>query len=182
MRRKAIMPAFFIGIALISGCGQSKDQAAPQVASVAGDKSATAGSSAAPAAAGPQVRPDTTEEEIAEWVQTWMRCLRDHGATVRVMPAGGKGPAGSLYMDGDPPAAAAAACVSKKPVRAPELDPAQNPDYKQQWHEQVKCMQDRGMPIIETDDGWTFNSENAKVPANEKQIEFECQVQAFTKK
>nr|GID90521.1 hypothetical protein Ade03nite_94450 [Actinoplanes derwentensis] len=85
-------------------------------------------------------------------------------------------------MDGDPPAAAAAACASKKPVRAPELDPAQNPDYKQQWHEQVKCMQGKGMPIIETDDGWTWNSENPNVPENEKQIEFECQVQAFTKK
>jgi hypothetical protein len=181
MHRKAIVPALFIGIALISGCGQSKDQAAPQVASVAGDTSATAGSSAAPAAHGPQIRPDTTEEESAAWTQTYMRCLRDNGATVAVA-TGGKGPAGLLYVDGDPPAAAAAACVSKKPVQAPELDPAQNPDYKKQWHEQVKCMQDKGMPIIETGDGWTYNSENAKVPANEKQIDFECQVQAFTKK
>jgi len=181
MRRKDIMPAFFIGIALISGCGQSKDQAAPQVASVAGDKSATVGSSAAPAAHGPQIRPDTTDDETSEWMNIYIRCLRDHGVKVGHNPPG-KGPAGSLYVDGDPPAAAAAACVSKKPVRAPELDPAQNPDYKQQWHEQVKCMQSKGMPITETDDGATYNSENAKVPANAKQIEFECQVQAFTKK
>jgi hypothetical protein len=181
MSRKAVLPAFFIGIALISGCSHTKDQAVPQVASVAVDKSATAGSSASPAALGPQERPDTTQEESEAWMQTYMRCLRDHGAKV-VVASAGKMKAGTLYMEADPPAAAATACVSKKPIRAPELDPAQNPDYKKQWHEQVKCMQDKGMPIIETDDGWTYKSENAKIPANADQISFECQVQAFTKK
>ena len=181
MYKKAVIPALFIGIGLISGCSQSKDQAVPQVASVAVDKSATASSSAAPAAHGPQIRPDTTDGETSAWMNIYIRCLRDHGAKVGHNPPG-KGPAGSLYVDGDPPAAAAAACVSKEPIRAPELDPAQNPDYKKQWHEQVKCMQGKGMPIVETDDGWTYNSENAKVPANDKQIEFDCQVQAFTKK
>jgi hypothetical protein len=180
MHRKAIIPVLFVGIALIGGCGQSKDQAVPQVASVAGDKSATADSSASPAVAGPQIRLDSTREEINVLSQTYMRCLGDHGAKVYSAPA--KGGPGTLGMDGDPPAAAVAACASKKPIFPPELDPAQNPDYKQQWHEQVKCMQSKGMPIIETDDGWTFNSDHAKVPANEEQIEIECQVQAFTKK
>jgi len=178
--RKPYLVAFALvaGLAGLAGCGGDggADSAAPQVASVS--QAAAAKSSTAPAQ-GPQARLDTTDAELDSWNRAYSKCLVDHGwvltdrekEAIRVKGVGEWNKA---------PAAAKTACLSKEPNWVPpEMDPAKNPDYKQQWHEDVECLKRKGMPIRETEDGWTYTSSDADVPANEGQLQQECDMEAF---
>ena len=164
-------------VAVLSGCSPSR-QEAPAVASVSKAPGTAASSSAAQS--GPRARLDTTAQEKTRWSRIYWQCMKDHGARVDDTEK-----AKNIGFV-DPSQASPeifAACASKKPTFVPpEMDPALNPDYKQQWHEAVTCMQRRGMPIVETEDGWNFDSSNAAIPADQDQIERECQIEAFGKK
>jgi hypothetical protein len=171
-----------IGLLAVGGCGSSGgsgDSKAPGVASLSQGAAPASTASAAPAQ-GPQARLDTTQAEIIGWDKIYWQCLVDHGAA---LDAAGQAKIRGLVDESKAPKAAVQACASKKPNGLPpEMDPDKNPNYQAQWHENVKCLQGKGMPILETPDGWTWNSDHAVPPKNEEQIEIECQVQTFTRK
>lgn len=171
--------ALVAGLSGLAGCGGGggADPAAPRVASVS--RAAVAESSTAPAAHGPQARLDTTDAEKDAWARAYSQCLVDQGwvltdrqkETLRIK--------GVLEWS-KAPAAAQTACVSKKPTFVPpEMDPAKNPNYRQQWHEDVECLKRKGMPIRETEDGWTYTSSDAVIPANSEQLQRDCDLEAF---
>ncbi|GIH21766.1 hypothetical protein Aph01nite_00760 [Acrocarpospora phusangensis] len=106
----------------------------------------------------PQLRLDSTEEEIAELRRAYAACLGEHG-----MPQG----------DGEVTAAmtkaidkARKACEDKMPLLPPEMDPDQNPHYADAVRKQVKCMKEHGFDVSITPAtgsnpnaiGWTYNS------------------------
>jgi hypothetical protein len=177
--RKALIIA--LGLAMLTACdnGSGGDSTAPQVASVSQAPDAESSASAAPH--GPQARLDTTSAEKTDWTRVYSQCLVDHGlvlndAEKRNMQLKG------YADDKKAPAAARDACVTKKPeLLPPQMDPAKNPRYREQWHEDVECLKRKGMPIEELDDGWTYTSPNAKVPANEEELERQCDIEAFSK-
>jgi hypothetical protein len=168
-------------VALVSGCGSAgstPDGAAPTVASVS--KAPGGAPSAGASTTGPRARLDTTRAELNAWSLAYWQCMKDHGA--RVDDSEKAKNIGFVDPSQASPAIFAA-CASKKPNFVPtEMDPDLNPNYRQQWHEAVKCMQHKGMPIVETNDGWTFDNSNAVVPANEDAIERDCQIEAFTRR
>jgi hypothetical protein len=178
VRRAAIIA---VGLAVLTGCGNGSggDSTAPQVASVTQAPDAKSSASAAPQ--GPQARLDTTDAEKTAWMRAYSQCLVDHGLVLNDAEKQNMQLKG-YADDRKAPAAARTACASKKPeLVPPQMDPAKNPRYKEQWHEDVECLKRNGMPIKETDDGWTFTSTNAKVPANEAELERQCDIEAFSK-
>jgi hypothetical protein len=180
MRNMRTPIAVVLGVAVLSGCGSSgstSDPAAPAVVSLSKAPSAAASQGASE---GPRARLDSTAAEKSAWAHAYWQCMKDHGA--RVDNSEKAKEIGFVDKSQASPEVFAA-CASKKPNFLPaEMDPDLNPNYKQQWHENVKCMQRKGMPIVETDDGWSFDSSNAVIPANEEQISRECQIETFTKK
>lgn len=175
------MPTFFaivLSVAVVSGCGSTPDQGAPAVVSLS--KAPSAAPSSAAASTGPRARLDTTQAEKLAWARAYWQCMKDHGARVTNTE---KAKSIGVVDQSQASPEIFAACAPKKPnFIPPEMDPALNPDYKQQWHENVKCMQRKGMPIVETDDGWTYNSSNAVIPANEEEISRECEIETFSER
>lgn len=137
------------------------------------------------ATARPQERLDDTPAEREALIHAWDQCLVDHGAhwtTTR------PGVAGAPKSVADPiPAAAHAACENKLPLEPPELNPALNPHYRDDTLAEIACMRAHGVMVHLTQDtsvdpdglAWTYDSSSTKVPANEGQIEDQCQQQAF---
>ncbi len=165
---------------VLGGCSGSADDSesgSTGVASIPSNTTAGQAASSPASAEGPQARIDTPAMEITRWQTVYLKCLKDHG-TPGIIATGGQ-------LKGNPeaaPPAALTACASKKPNSlAPELDPKKNPDYDEQFSKMVKCLQDKGFKIRETEEGWTF-TEADPLPPNDVEIELECQVQAFTKK
>ena len=165
----------------LTGCGSSDsavDDTAPAVASISqGPETA---SSPAPAK-GPRARLDTTQAEMNDWARAYWQCMKDNGARVDDSE---KAKANGFVDPTQATPEMFAACASKKPNFVPEeMDPDLNPNYKLQWHEFVKCLKAKGMPIVETDDGWSWESSNVVVPSEQKQSEFnrECQTKTFAK-
>jgi hypothetical protein len=180
MLKKYVLLTAALGVVLTSGCSSSdspSDTSAPAVVSLS-KAPATAPSVAA--TAGPRARLDSTAAELQAWSLAYWQCMKDHGARVDNSE---KAKSIGFVDKSQASPEAFAACASKKPnFVPPEMDPDLNPDYRQQWHEHVKCLQRKGMPVVETDDGWNFDSSNAVIPAGEEKIEHDCQIEAFSKK
>jgi hypothetical protein len=173
----AMVPAAMMALV---GCGNDSDgpSGTPKVASVS---QAPDAKSSAAAPRGPQARLDTTEAEKTAWLRAYSQCLVDNGLVLTAVEQQNMRVKG-FVDDRKAPAAARTTCASKKPETVPpQMDPAKNPRYKQQWHDDVECLKRKGMPIEETDDGWTFTSSDAKVPANEQELERQCKIEAFSK-
>ncbi|MFI2714403.1 hypothetical protein ACH495_30220 [Micromonospora sp. NPDC018662] len=168
-------------VVFLTGCGSSDsaaDDTAPAVASVS--RTPETASSSAPAK-GPRARLDTTAAEKNGWARAYWQCMKDNGARVDDSE---KAKAIGFVDPTQATPEMFAACASKKPNFVPEeMDPDLNPNYKKQWHEFVKCLQGKGMPIVETDDGWSWESSNVVVPPEQKQDEFEreCQIKTFAR-
>ncbi|MBP2704563.1 hypothetical protein JOL79_12130 [Microbispora sp. RL4-1S] len=86
----------------------------------------------------PQLRLDSTPEEITKLRMAYATCLKDHGAPDHV-----------ARTDADEKAETAArkACENKMPLLPPEMDPQRNPHYADAVRKQVKCMKDRGLKV-----------------------------------
>src|SRR4051794_24437237 len=100
--------------------------------------SGTAGGSAKatidPDAGRPQIRLDSSTEDINRMQESWLACLNEKGGSNALMEykmKEGKTPAGM-------------ACHSKLPLDPPELDPAKNPHYNDDERVMTKCMNSKG--------------------------------------
>jgi hypothetical protein len=177
--------------ALLSACSSTQPAPSKDVASLAtpGSTAAPSGSAAPPAedSQRPQLRLDSSDDEIQAAWDGYYVCLKQNG---HVMLSARKhaGPAGneieSPDMNDDSPAseAAEAKCKGKLPLQPPEMDAAKNPRYVDDYHEWVKCINEHGIPVVETDppgSGWTYNGTSKVPPEQQAKIEKDCQQQAF---
>jgi hypothetical protein len=156
------------------GACSSPDPKAPEVASIKESKA-----TATPAGPQrPQLRLDTSDEESNRLFTAYDDCLVAHG--VKVNPVDQPGPAGPgrrLDQSGEPKSAYVA-CAAKLPQQPPELDPAINPQYAEQWNDDVRCLRKHGMKVHVTEPGsYTYDDNTSpEVPAS---LEHECLLEAF---
>ena len=178
------------GLLALAACGSgSGDSAAPQVAAL--PSSASSSASQAPTttvtAGRPQERLDDTPQQRQALIHAWDVCLLANGATSQ----------GATGVQGDPdlikepiPKQAYTACLSKEPVGPPELDPNLNPNYRQDWLNEISCLRSHGVMVHLTQDtsagpnglSWTFDDNAPPLPANESQLEDSCELAAFAGK
>jgi hypothetical protein len=127
-------------------------------------------------------RLDDTPQQIAALIDAWNQCLVAHGATYGIAP----GVAGSQNLT-NIPASAYSACRYKEPVLPPQLNPSQNPHYRNDMIAEVACLRSHGMSVHLTTDtsvypdglSWTFDANAGLQPVNQGQIQDECQLKAF---
>lgn len=197
MRNKKILflSCAVLAVTLITGCsGGDADSKDDGVASVAesgggGKGGATKSPAADDSESGrPQIRMDTTEIEELRMYQGYLRCLKNNG--VPLQSKGAKMPEadpGSLWFPGidvgkERPEAEKA-CLGKKPLPPPELDPKKNPDYMDDYNKWIACNNRRGLKVNPLPDGGGWNYKpGATQPRNAEQIDQECMTEAFSGK
>jgi hypothetical protein len=119
-----------------------------------------------------------TEEEWRAVVEPWNRCMKEHSADVDTQPHN--------ITDADrwmvEHSAAVDACKPVAPLPPWGEDPA-NPEYRDNIHQWVKCMNDRGLKTIETPDDeeqpWTYAGTSGLAPAQQSRIEHECEMETI---
>lgn len=188
MQRILVMTAV---LAVLGACSAPPEEE-PQVASIP-----TVGSTSASATTTvpgrPQLRLDSSQEEVDLAWQGYNRCLGEHGHRMldgrtdqHAGPAGGaevKAP----DMEDDSPQSVAArkACENTQPLQPPELDPATNPNYLDDYHEYMTCLTGGGLrvhPIEPFGTGWTYDDGVTQTlsPDTQQKLEHDCQVAAFS--
>ncbi|GAA0388972.1 hypothetical protein Acor_59630 [Acrocarpospora corrugata] len=126
----------------------------------------------------PQLRLDSTAEEVATLRKAYAACLREHG-----MPDGGGEYTAAMQAAEDK---ARKECEDKLPQLPPEMDPARNPHYADAVRAQVKCMKEHGFDVSITPAtgsdpnaiGWTYNSVPGPGVDIEK-IQDDCRAEGF---
>ncbi|MHC3472664.1 hypothetical protein ACYF6T_28775 [Streptomyces sp. 7R007] len=184
-----------LAVTLITGCSkgdaESQEDGVASVTESGGD--GKGGAAESPAAddsdsGRPQIRLDTTDVEELRMYQGYLRCLKDHGVTIK--PIGDKIPdadPGSLGWPGEDVAKehpeAEKACLGKKPMQPAELDPKKNPDYMDDYSKWIACDNRRGLKVDPLPDGggWDYKP-GATQPGNADQIDQECMQEAFSGK
>jgi hypothetical protein len=176
--------------ALLSACSSTTQQApSKDVASLAtpGSSQPTSATPPADESQRPQLRLDSSDQEVEAAWNGYHVCLKQNGH-VMLSERKHAGPAGneaeSPDMNDDSPAskAAQAKCKGKLPLQPPELDATKNPHYVDQYHEMVKCINEHGIPVVETDppgSGWTYNGTSTVPEDQHHKIEKDCEQQAF---
>jgi len=164
----------------LTACSSPAETGGGQVATLA-STAPTKASPAASTAARPQLRLDTSEEEANRLWEAYKKCLVKNGVKTNTERAGpvGAGP-GLVLDDSGEPKAAYTACAGKLPQQPPELDEDKNPNYAQQWNDNVKCLRAHGLMVHVTNPGeWTYDSSDGTIPDNQAEIEDACLLEAF---
>lgn len=169
-------PRLLIGAAvlLLSACSQ----AAPPPSNVASLQTsgtvAPSSSNAASPSDGeqPRRRMDMTAEEEQRLFDAHTACLEEKD------PNGtgtGPGIAGrKIYSD-----EAWRLCAKKFPLPAWEMD-SSNPTFKDNWHKNVQCLNDRGLKVIETEPGsWTYDGQPTMSADEQQKVQKECEQEVF---
>ncbi|MFD8386931.1 hypothetical protein ACFV2X_52080 [Streptomyces sp. NPDC059679] len=197
MRNKKILflSCAALAVTLITGCSEgdaeSKDDGVVSVPETGGG--GKGGATKSPVAddsdsGRPQLRLDTTDIEEIRMYQGYLRCLKDHG--VPLPPKGSKMPEadpGTLWFPGMDVAKerpeAEKACLGKRPLPPPELDPKKNPDYMDDYNKWIACDNRRGLKVNPLPDGggWNYKA-GVTQPRNADQIDKECMIEAFSGK
>lgn len=146
--------------------GGGKDEVASLNSPSAGGGSSDASASADPDAGRPQIRLDSTNEEVNRMYDAWQACLKEHGAA----------PEKYKRKPDDP---SVLACKSKEPLDPPELDPAKNPDYADDVREMVKCMKGHGIKALVYEGNWALETGDEMNRPHYNEYELQCQVKAF---
>ena len=147
-----------------SGTDKSGQGQVVSLTSPAADGS-SASASADPDAGRPQIRLDSTNEEINRLYDAWQACLKDHGAEVKYK-----------RKPNDP---SVLACKGKQPLDPPELDPDRNPDYSDDTRAMVKCMNEHGIKSLVVNGGWALEDGNSLNAPHYDEIQLDCQVKAY---
>jgi hypothetical protein len=179
--------------ALLTACSGTQAPAPKDVASLATPGSSGQPTSNAPAAGGeqqrPQLRLDSSDAEVQQAWDGYHVCLKQNGHKMLSarQHAGPSGPVDGPDMNDDSPESKAAEdkCKGKLPLQPPEMDAKTNPKYLDDYHEWVKCMNDKGLPVVETDppgSGWTYNGPSRNTEEQNRKIEHDCQLSAFGSK
>ncbi|WP_405975118.1 hypothetical protein OG496_45935 [Streptomyces sp. NBC_00988] len=184
-RRSAVLAGAGAAAALclLAACGGGGGGTASDdhgVASVAGP--AAKGGSARPDAdddsGRPQLRLDTSQQERDRLTFVYFDCLRDHGVP------GGHKPGSSQWFPGGSAtrnAAAYKACLVKKPLQPPELDPAKNPHYLDDFRTYIRCLNDGGLKVkgLADGSGWNYDGASALTPAQQDRLDHDCELKAY---
>ncbi|MFE8910490.1 hypothetical protein [Streptomyces globisporus] len=196
MRNKKIpfLSCVALMVPLLTGCfsggdSEGKDEGVVSVAESGGG--VKGGATKSPAvddseSGRPQIRLDTTDIEEIRMYQGYLRCLKDQG--VPISTKGNKMPEadpGTLWYPGIDVAKerpeAEKACLGKKPMNPPELDPKKNPDYMDDYYKWIECDNRRGLKVNPLPDGGGWNYKpGVTQPRNEGQIDQECMIEAFS--
>ncbi len=184
-RITALCTVALLSAGTLTACGASGTGAAGgkqgDVATLSSSGPATPTASAD--AGRPQFRLDMTEDEKNQIWTTYKICLKDHGVKPLQGRPGPSGPGNGLLLDDSgEPKSAYLACANKLPLQPPELDPAKNPDFPQQWNDYVKCLRGRGLKVHATGPGeWTYDedSTSASDSAALTKAEHECTMEVF---
>ncbi|MFC7383551.1 hypothetical protein [Sphaerisporangium rhizosphaerae] len=189
LRGSGLAAALVAGSFALAACGTAaaQDSGSQNPAPVAASSPAGA-AAAAPAVddgrtaadeGSPQLRLDSTEEEVHRYRKAYADCLKEHGsgewAGEKPTPA-----EKSTYE------AARRACADKVPLLPPEMDPKKNPHYADAVRREVKCLQGHGfkvhlIPPQASDPNtisWTYDS----LPGDDvdiEKIQNECRVKAY---
>ncbi|MFI6434340.1 hypothetical protein [Streptomyces sp. NPDC050759] len=162
-----------VGLVVLTACGgggtggdADKDlqgEVASLTTPAAGGGSASP--SADPDAGRPQIRLDSTQDEINRLFEAWTACLEEHGAEKKYKT--------------DPNSPGVKACKGKEPLDPPELDPAKNPDYDDDVRIMVKCMNEHGIKSVVMEEGWGLeDGAGLNAPGYTESLTT-CQVKAF---
>jgi hypothetical protein len=179
-------------VLLLGACSaQPADE--PQVASVPTAAGSTSAAATTATDGRPQLRLDSSQEEVDLAWQNYYLCLQEHGhkmlngRTDQHAGPAGDGTVTSPDMEDDSPQSVAAkkACENKLPLQPPELDPDTNPHYLDDYHEYMTCLTDGGLkvhPIEPFGTGWTYDDGVTQtLPEDVQQkLEHDCQVEAFS--
>lgn len=177
------MKCFVFGgllVALLAGCGTA-ERKAPDVASLATPSASSPRSASTSAASTENERPrhrvDETKEESMRLIEPWRACMKNNGADVDQQPNSSIKAAeawSAAHQD------ARNACIGKLPL-LPWGEDRENPAYRDNVHNWVKCMTDQGMDVVETVDDkespWHFGDGNQ--PADSAKIEQDCEVKVM---
>ena len=178
------------GLLALAACGSGgADSAGPPVAALPSSGSSSAGQAPTTTvtAGRPQERLDDTPQQREALIHAWDVCLLANGATSE----GATGEAGDRTPIREPiPQHAKDACLGKEPLGPPELDPNQNPNYRQDMLNEISCLRSHGVMVHLTQDtsveanglGWTYDDNAPPLPANEGQLENTCEQTAFAGK
>ncbi|MEU1185243.1 hypothetical protein ABZ464_48085 [Streptomyces sp. NPDC005820] len=171
---RAAVPA--VGVAclvVLTACGggggnddadkSGKGEVASLDSPAAGGGSASA--SADPDADRPQIRLDSTNEEVNRMYDAWLACLKEHGAAEKYK-----------RKPNDP---SVLACKGKEPLDPPELDPAKNPDYADDTRAMVKCMKGHGIKAMVVNGQWGLETGDEINRPYYNEYVIDCQVKAF---
>ncbi|WP_405865509.1 hypothetical protein OG407_41675 [Streptomyces sp. NBC_01515] len=126
----------------------------------------------------PQLRLDTSRQEQDRLTFVYFDCLRDHGVL------GGHKPGSSQWFPGGGAtknAAAYKACLVKKPLQPPELDPAKNPHYLDDFRTYIRCLDDGGLKVKGPADGSGWNRDGGSTPtrAQQDRLDHDCELRAY---
>lgn len=164
-----------VGLVVLTACGggggsddadkSGQGEVASLTSPAADGGSAKASTSADPDAGGPQIRLDSTNEEVNRMYEAYEACLKEHGAQEKYK-----------RKPDDP---SVLACKGKEPLNPPELDPAKNPDYSDDVREMVKCMKGHGIKALVSDGGWALETGNELNRPHYDEYQLDCQVKAF---
>ncbi|HEY9328879.1 hypothetical protein ACG2OD_09305 [Streptomyces sp. PDY-4] len=192
-KKNLFLSCAVLAVTLITGCSsggdaESSEDGVDSVAESGGD--AKGGATKSPAAddsdsGRPQIRLDTTQIEEIRMYQGYLRCLKDHG--VPISAKGNKMPEadpGTLWFPNIDVAKerpeVEKACLGKKPLYPPELDPKKNPDYMDDYSKWIACDNRRGLKVNPLPDGGGWNYKpGVTQPRNADQIDKECMIEAF---
>ncbi|MFB9902353.1 hypothetical protein [Allokutzneria oryzae] len=172
---------------LLTACGANPAVQPPQVASLPGATSGAATmttSSAADRDSGrPQIRLDSTPEDINRAWKPYNICLKDNGHRMYAGRADGTSPD---YNDkSDTAKTALRTCAGKLPMQPPETDRATNPSYLDDYRDYMKCLTGRGLAVHAIEPygtGWTYDDGVTQTLSSEQQqkVELDCKVEAFS--
>ncbi|MEZ0091949.1 hypothetical protein [Streptacidiphilus sp. EB129] len=118
----------------------------------------------------PQIRLDSSQDDINRMYAAHTACLTQKG-----------GPDAVLQWKQNPNTPAGRACLSKLPLDPPELDPAKNPHYSDDLRTMVQCMNSHGIQSEAVPDGsgWALVHGGDLGAPNFGTAVSTCQVQAF---
>ncbi|WP_435599951.1 hypothetical protein [Streptomyces sp. C10-9-1] len=174
--------AFLLPTACSSGEGKSEEAGVASISEPAPKATTSAGGSGASAGASldsqrPQLRLDSSKEEVARLYNAWASCLEQHGFHnfQDVVKDGQRVP---VHDDPALPAARAQ-CESKVPLGPPELDRNRNPRFADDWREWIACMHRRNYKVIPLPDEEGYDVPDGPIPPDAIQIENECRTEAF---
>ncbi|MFI9388752.1 hypothetical protein [Kutzneria sp. NPDC052558] len=179
----------------LAACGAQAQP--PQVASLTtADGAATSTPSTPDDSSRPQLRMDSSKEDInAAWAG-YYACLKTNGHVMlrgdgtdrHAGPAspGGGTDGNTPDMQDESPASVNAkkACRDKLPLQPPELDQSRNPHYLDQYHAYLTCLTGRGVAVHAIDpfgSGWTYDDGVTQrlSEQQQQQVDHDCQLASF---
>ncbi|MGO1049092.1 hypothetical protein [Crossiella sp. CA198] len=172
-------------LALLTACGPEDPPPAQVAALTTSGSAATTASGTSTATGGaerPQLRLDSSEEEVKRYWAAYFACLKQNGHKMYE----GRGGDSPDQRDTSPASQSAkTACAGKIPVQPPELD-QQNPEYTDNYRAYLKCMDGKGLKVVPIEpfgSGWNYADTPGRLTEEQRhQVERDCKIGTFSAK